>query len=132
MPVEIGSSLRGAYNWTFSYPVLNNIFSNPFWTSILIVFTIFLLIIILYPCKTNTPMSVLFKLMFYVFITTFGILIIHNGILKFIYKKDITDDKTNELINQVMGTDSGIPSESSINITPQFQTETEQFQNNQQ
>ena len=67
MTYEIGASFRNTFNLIYSSSMLNKIFSNPILISLFLSIIIILLIMLIYPCKLNTPARAIFKLFFYIF-----------------------------------------------------------------
>jgi hypothetical protein len=115
MPCDLGSTLKGACNWTFGSATLNGIFISPLWVSVLLTIIIMILILVIYPVKTETPFYLIFKTAFYIFITNLAIQVIHNGVIKYSYENKYEDQKTKDLINKVVGP-SRVPSDSTVQI----------------
>lgn len=117
MTCDIGSTLNGACDWTFNSTILGIIFSSPLWISVFLTLITIVLIILLYPCKTGTPMYILFRTAVYVFVAIFTAQIIHNGVLKSMFEMKYEDQKTKDLITEVMGPRKNMPiSESNVKL----------------
>jgi hypothetical protein len=81
MPCDISDSFKGGCQKVFGIKLLNSIFSSTLWTAFLITAIVILLLMIIIPVESETPVWLLFKFMFYTFLSVIGILVIHNGTL---------------------------------------------------
>lgn len=91
MPCEIGSSLRGGCESVFGIQFFNSIFSSTLWSAFLITFVILILLMLIIPVAEDTPMSALFKFMFYSFVTSLTVVFLHNGAINI--KKENEESK---------------------------------------
>jgi hypothetical protein len=103
MPLEISNLLNDSFGWSFSSRGLNSLFSNKFYTSLILTIIILILIMNIYPCKKGTPSWITFKLGFYILIASLSIIFIHDGILHGIYEKDVVSGETDAFINALGG-----------------------------
>ena len=103
MPCDIASSLRSGCRTVFGLKFFNTIFSSTLWTSFLITSIVVLLLVCLIPVEANTPTWVLFKFMFYTFVSSMGILFLHNNILKISEDENKDDEGSKELLERMGG-----------------------------
>jgi hypothetical protein len=101
MPFELGDSLKSTCNWTFQSKGMNSLFFSKFYTTAIITVMVIVLIMIIYPCKKNTPSWLLFKLGFYVFIMTLGIIVMHDGVVLTKLKEKIGGRENEDFINDM-------------------------------
>lgn len=99
MPIDLYSSLKGASQWAFGSPLLNNILSNSVFVAFVIALLMVLLIMFMYPAKAGTPFSVIAKLFVYMFFGTLLIVFLHDGIIKYMMEEEFTT-KDNEYFMQ--------------------------------
>jgi uncharacterized protein (UPF0333 family) len=81
MTVEIGYLFNGACDST-SQTWFGKLFSNTLYLSLILSIIILLIITFTYPCKKNTPISITFRLFFYIFLIIIGTLSIHKRIIE--------------------------------------------------
>jgi Ca2+/Na+ antiporter len=98
MPIEIGSVLGGICNKTYSITGLNVIFSSIINTAIVLTLITLILIMVIYPCKKNTPMWLLFKLFLYILISIVFVLYLHNSTIKNNYEKKYRNNNLEKFI----------------------------------
>ena len=77
MPLEFGDLIKGGSNSIFSS--YGSWFSSPFLVALLITFIVILIILVMYPAKSNASLIKIFKMFLYVFIGTFVIVFLHDG-----------------------------------------------------
>jgi hypothetical protein len=125
MPFELGDSLKSTCNWTFQSKGMNNLFCSKFYTTAIMTVMIIVLIMVIYPCKKNTPPWLLFKLGFYVFILSLGIIIMHDGVVLSTLKEKMggresetfIDNIHNNYKNIAFNDDSIVVSPNTIHVT---------------
>jgi hypothetical protein len=103
MPFELGDSLKSTCNWTFQSRGMNSLFRSKFYTTAIMTIMIIVLIMIIYPCKKNAPQWLLFKLGFYIFILTLGVIIMHDGVVLSTLKEKIGGNESETFINNIHG-----------------------------
>lgn len=103
MTIGLSELLSDTYGWKFAATGINKILSNNIYTSILITFCIILIIMIIYPCKKNTPLWVVFKLGFYILLCTTGILLVHDIILRKTFDDSHKQNTDNTFIKNIGG-----------------------------
>jgi hypothetical protein len=81
MPVDITSTLSQGESLTFLSKGLTRIFKSRIYTTSVLTVMIIILIMIMYPCKQNTPTWLLLKLGFYVFLVSIGVIFIHDCVI---------------------------------------------------
>lgn len=101
MPLEFSKLCGDAYTYSFASTGLNKIFKSNLYTSLLLTVLIIFIIILLFPSKKDTPFYILFKIGFYIFITSYVIMFFHGCVIKNINSKK----KENEEIMQYGGAD---------------------------
>ena len=105
MPCDIAASLRGGCRAVFGLKFFNTIFSSTLWTAFLITVIIVAILVIVVPVESNTPTWILFKFMFYTFMSSISVLFLHNNIVK-IGEEEIKDSaESEELIERISGGD---------------------------
>jgi hypothetical protein len=58
---------------------------------------------ILYPCQKNTPVSLLLKLGFYIFLVSLGVIFMHDCVLHNDYERKKENHDSNEFIDGING-----------------------------
>jgi hypothetical protein len=101
MPCDISDSFKGGCQTVFGFKFLNSIFSSTLWTSFLITAIVILLLMTLIPVESDTPVWLLFKFMFYTFLSVVGILVIHNGTLSIKDQEEISGEISKDLENKL-------------------------------
>jgi hypothetical protein len=117
MPFELGDSIKNTCNLTFQSRGMNSLFCSKFYTTTIMTIMVIVLIMIIYPCKKNTPTWILFKLGFYVFIFTLGILIMHDGVVLSSLKEKIGGNESENFINNIHGDNIAFDKDS-ITVSP--------------
>jgi hypothetical protein len=103
MPLEISNLLNDTFGWSFSSRGLNSIFSNKFYTSLILTIIILIIIMNIYPCKKGTSSCITFKLGFYILVTSLSIIFIHDAIVHGIHEKNVVSGETDVFINALGG-----------------------------
>ena len=80
-----------------------NIFRNKLYTSAMLTITIIIIIILLYPVKSNTPSYVLLKLGFYIFLASISFIIMHGSALHNDNKKSKEDNDISNITDATNG-----------------------------
>ena len=93
MPFECSKFFEKSYNFYFTSIGMNKIFKSPFNISILLTLIILFIIIIYFPSKPNTPIYIIFKIGFYIFLSSYLAIFLHGCIIKNINKKKNNDDE---------------------------------------
>jgi hypothetical protein len=101
MPFELGDSLKNTCNWTFQSNGMNSLFCSKFYTTAITTIMVIILIMIIYPCKKNTPPWLLFKLGFYIFILNLGIIIMHDGVVLSTLKEKMGGNESETFIDHI-------------------------------
>lgn len=102
MTIEIGYFFNDIYDSAYSSN-LRVLFTNIFYTSLIISIIILLIICFTYPCRKGTPLYVTFKLVFYVFIFVLGILVIHQGVMEKSYEEKYNTETNKNILEAVRG-----------------------------
>jgi hypothetical protein len=97
MPCDISDSFKGGCQTVFGFKFLKSIFSSTLWTSFLITAIVILLLMILIPVESDTPVWLLFKFMFYTFLSIMGILVLHNGTLSINIQEEVSGGISKDL-----------------------------------
>jgi hypothetical protein len=101
MPCDISDSFKGGCQTVFGLKFLNSIFSSTLWTAFLITAIVILLLMILIPVESDTPVLLLFKFMFYTFLSVIGILVVHNGTIAIKDQEDGSEGLSKDLENKL-------------------------------
>jgi hypothetical protein len=105
MPIELSNAVKTTSGWSFASKGMNKIFINKIYTSVVLTCIIIILIMILYPCKKDTPLYILGKLGFYIFISSLSIIFMHDCVI-YNKNKSISDDMDNDkFVNAIGETD---------------------------
>jgi len=117
MPIDITNSLKSTKGWSFASKGMNGLFASRINTTAVLTVMIIILIMLMYPCKQNTPMWILLKLGFYIFITSISIIFIHDCVL---YNKNIKDkeSKNSDSIVGGINTDNVVYDNDKVEILP--------------
>lgn len=91
MPIDLGKVINQISDTVFGSPLLSNVFSNSIIVAVVIALLMIVLIMIMYPAKAGTPLSVVLKIFFYMCIGTALIMVLHDGVVKHNNKK-VQDD----------------------------------------
>lgn len=101
MPFELANIIKNTFGCNFASKGVNSLFCSKFYTTALLTIMIIILIMLIYPCKKNTSAFILFKLGFYIFIVSIGILFIHDSVVYHIYKKESNNMESENFINSI-------------------------------
>jgi hypothetical protein len=116
MPFELINAIKSTSGFSFASKGMNKVFVNKFYTSAILTIMILILIMIIYPCKKNAPSYILGKLCFYIFISTIGIMFIHDCVMYNNWEK-INDDKNDdETFNVLTGESSIVNSDEIVQV----------------
>ena len=103
MPFELSNSLKNTCGWSFASKGMNGLFVSKFYTTAILTIMIIVLIMILYPCQKNTPVWLLGKLGFYIFIVTLSVIFVHDCVIYHTYEKELNEDETSQFIGGLDG-----------------------------
>jgi hypothetical protein len=118
MPIILADSINNKLGWSFLSPGLNVIFSNKLYTSTILTLTVLILIMIIYPCKENTPIWVIFKLGFYILIFSSAWLVLHDIIMRKYIIEKYTREKSNDFVGSIGGTSNIATNNDNVDISP--------------
>jgi hypothetical protein len=104
MPFELSKSLTNTGGLSFASKGMNGLFASRFYTTAILTIMIIILIMILYPGQKNTPIWILVKLGFYIFLVSLGLIFIHDCVVYHEYEKKNNADSSALFID---GLDSG-------------------------
>lgn len=97
MAIEMSSLFGNVYNKAYSIKGLNVIFSNIIYTSIILSCIMLIIIVVIYPCKKNTPYWLIMKIFFYILFSSIVFLSIHSSIIKNNYQKKYMDSDVSKM-----------------------------------
>jgi hypothetical protein len=118
MPCDIASSLRGGCRAVFGLKFFNTIFSSTLWTGFLITVMVAIFLIVMVPVESDTPTWILFKFMFYTFMSSIGILFLHNNIVKISEDEGKGEKESKELLERMGGAKDEIPDADDVEVKP--------------
>jgi hypothetical protein len=98
MPVDLGSTIKKTSRFIFSSNLLNNILGSSLFLSILISIFMLLVVMINYPAKSGTPISVLCKLFIYMFFGSLAFIFLHDGIIKNFFEEEEMERQENDVL----------------------------------
>jgi septal ring-binding cell division protein DamX len=124
MPVDLYSSLKKTSQWAFGSPFLNSILGSSFFVAVTVALIMILIIMIMYPAKSGTPFSIVFKMFIYMLCVTLIVVFLHDGVIKYMMEAEQENNTdTNFMRNTTMEGRAMDPSYGSsyktINPTPQ-------------
>lgn len=128
MPIDLCSSINKTSRWAFGSPVLNSLLGSSIWLAILITIFIVIIIMVMYPAKKNTPLSLVFKMSIYIFLTTMLLLFLHDGIIKYLYDEEYQEKSNNEILRGVDMEDKDVVYNSTSMINPAMQSTNQSIQ----
>ena len=118
MPIELSNAINPTHGFSFGSNGLNNIFANKIYTSAILTIFIIFLIMIIYPCKKNTPSHLLGKLAFYIFVTTLGVMFVHDCIVYNRHESKTEQRDSDEFVNNIGGNIAYEGSEDTMKVFP--------------
>lgn len=98
MPIDLYSSLKGASQWAFGSPLLNNVLGSSVFVASIIALLMVLLIMFMYPAKSGTPFSVIAKLFVYMFFGTMLIVFLHDGVIKYMMEEEFAEKDSEQFM----------------------------------
>ena len=115
--IELSSFSGDAYKCSFASRGINNIFCNKFYTAGILTVMIIVIIMVIYPCKKGTSLFIMVKLAFYVFIVSYVVIFIHDGV---IHQKTETENENveNEKFIKGLGETDPVYEGDNINVSP--------------
>ena len=115
--IELQSFGEETCGWSFASRGMTNLFCNKFYTSGILTAMIVILIMVLYPCKKGTSVFIVFKLSFYIFICTYLIMFVHDGVLHKITEKERVGGETDAFIGG-LGDSDVVYGSNAMKVTP--------------
>lgn len=101
MPFELSNVVKNTFQLSLNSQGLNVLFCNKFYTTAILTFVIIVLIMMIYPCKKGTSLTVIGKLTLYIFLSVLMIIFVHDGVLYKDSVEKLGDDKTSDFINNI-------------------------------
>ncbi len=84
MPIDLyGGVFKKASNWAFGSPLLNNVLGSSIFVAITIALLMVVLIMIMYPAKSGTSISIVLKMFVYMLFGSLLIVFLHDGVIKY-------------------------------------------------
>jgi hypothetical protein len=120
MPVVLSETLKKTRGLTMSSRGMTSLFSSKFYTTLIITIIVLILITIIYPCRSGTPIWIVGKLGFYIFITTLAILFMHDGVLYDTYQKKSVIGTDDEFIESLGGESNVAFGGDNLPVNPKF------------
>ena len=118
MPFELSHSLKNTCGGSFASKGMNSLFSSRFYTTALLTVLIIIIIMIIYPVQKKTPIWVLAKLGFYIFLVSLGIIFIHDCIVYHDYAKTTESEESDKFV-EGLNKDENIPfNDDKVNVQP--------------
>lgn len=120
MPIDISSLLKDTGSWAFLSKGMNKLFKSRVYTTAILTMLIIILVMILYPCKENTPTWVLLKLGFYVFLVSIGVIFMHDCVLFHKYKEKEEFEDAAAMGSTISGEDNIAFVSEKTNVVPEI------------
>jgi hypothetical protein len=99
MPIDFRKTIGSNDSLAFMSKGSSKIFRNKISVSAFLTFMVIVLIMMLYPTKKGTPVWVLLRLGFYIFLVSLTVLFLHDCVLTNDIKAIYSSDKDDEIIN---------------------------------
>lgn len=100
MAIDLFGSLKYISDKLFA-GFLGTAFESSFWISLIITVLIVLCVIIMYPAKSGTKISSVWKLFIYSFLGTFAIILLHDSAIRYKAKKEYTNTELDAFANDI-------------------------------
>jgi len=101
MPIDIYSSLKKTGQYAFGSSILNSLFGGTWVLAGIIALTMILIIMIMYPAKSGTSISVIFRMFLYMFGISVVLIFLHDGITKYRWQEDREHVEANDFIKNM-------------------------------
>jgi hypothetical protein len=101
MPIDFYSSIKKTSQWAFNSPLLNNLLGSSIFVSLLISFIMVLIIMIMYPAKSGSSITIVLKMFLYMFMSSLIVIFLHDGIIKYMFEEQMD---TKKMDSMMMGT----------------------------
>jgi hypothetical protein len=101
MAIDLYNTLKNTSQWAFGSAILNGILSSSIFVAFVIALLMMLLIMLMYPAKSGTSFSVIFKLFVYMFLGSLFIVFLHDGVLTYMIKEEHSKNNSDALIQDV-------------------------------
>lgn len=101
MPIDLTRSLKSSCGWSFASNGMNQLFASKLYTCGILTIMIIFLVMIIYPCKKNTPVWIMGKLGIYIFLVTICIMFVHDCVLYNEYKEQTGGSETEAMIYSI-------------------------------
>lgn len=99
--INTKSLVSDSTQWLCGTTFLGSIVCSNFAISLLIATIMVLIIMFMYPAKSNTGVSIVAKMFFYMFVSTYVLLFLHEGFLSNKYKSQYVSSAASETITNV-------------------------------
>lgn len=118
MPVDLQNLIRISGNHAYSNKVISDLCSKPIHSAAFMTIVIIVLIMIICPCKKGTSLLIFCRLGFYIFLTSFVIMFMHDGITSANYQKKYESKQSENLIQSFSGGNDIVYGGDNIQIEP--------------
>ncbi len=116
MAIDLYNTLRNTSQWAFGSSILNGILSSSIFVAFVIALLMVLLIMMMYPAKSGTSFSVVFKIFIYMFLSSLFVLFLHDGVLTYMIKEEHAKTNSDSLMQDVLDDPPTMVNKSSIKI----------------
>lgn len=99
MPIDLLSSIKKTSHWAFGSNILNSILGSSIFVALVISLTMILLIMIMYPAKSGTSLTIVCKMFIYMFFITWLVLFLHDSVVRYINEEELEEKESDELAN---------------------------------
>lgn len=121
MLIEFNSIINTINNSIYSVPFFNKVLSNVIYTAIILSIIAIIVIICIYPCKSNTSCWVLTRLFIYLIIVNTIILASYQSVITNKYKKKYIDSVSDDFITNINSKSGGtIYHRENMKVVPKF------------
>ena len=108
MPVDLGSTIKKTSQWTFNSSIMNDILSNSIVLALVIAFIMILIVMVIYPAKRGTPLSLVFKMFVYMFLSSSVLIFLHDGVIKHMFNENMRKSNDDGTFDEVFNRDKKI------------------------
>lgn len=103
MPLELDKLFSSGVGFFNKDATIGGILSSTIGVSIIIVLCVIFIIMVMYPTKENTPLTIFFRMALYMLVSICAILFLHDGLNASTLKKQYNDAIRNDVVTSAIG-----------------------------
>lgn len=97
--IDLNSSIKKTSNLVFSSPLLNGILGSSLFVAVVISLIMVILIMLYYPAQLGTPFSIVCKIFIYMFLASFLVVFLHDGVFKFLLQEQEQERNDEDILS---------------------------------